>query len=174
MKRKKMNGNKLNRSLHKWLSIVIAIPFIIILVTGIMLLLKKEVAYIQPETIRGSSVIPTISFDLILEQAKTVKEANIVDWSSIDRLDVRPNKGVIKLRTQTNWEIQIDAVSGSILKVAFRRSDIIEQIHDGTYWQDTANLWFTLPIAVVLLLISITGIILFLLPYIRKYKNKQR
>lgn len=166
-----MRFNKLNRSTHKWTSIVITIPFLVIIITGILLLLKKEFSYIQPVTIKGISKVPSLSFDAILQAAKTVEEVNIIGWESIDRLDVRPSKGMIKIQTKANWEIQIDSSTAEVLHVAFRRSDVIEKIHDGTYWQKYANLWFTLPIAIVLLLISITGIILFSQPYIKRYKR---
>ena len=169
-----MNFNRLNRSTHKWASIVIAIPFLIILITGILLLLKKEVEYIQPASAKGAFTQPTISFEQVLSIAKTVKKAEIDSWQAIDRLDVRPSKGIIKIRAKSEWEIQIDATTGEILKTAYRRSDFIEQLHDASYWQDSANLWFTLPIAIVLVLISITGIILFFLPYYRRYKHNKK
>lgn len=169
-----MNLNRLNRSTHRWASIAIAIPFLIILVTGILLLLKKEVEYIQPASAKGAFSQPSISFDEVLAIAKTVKKAEIDSWQAIDRLDVRPSKGIIKIRAKSHWEIQIDATTGEVLKTAFRRSDIIEQLHDASYWQDKANLWFTLPIAIALVLISITGIVLFFLPYYRRNQNRKR
>ena len=169
-----MKLNRLNRNIHKWFSIGITLPFLVILVTGILLLLKKELPYVQPPTSKGIAIKPTISFVDILTIAKSVPQANIVDWHSIERLDVRPNKGVVKLKTYNHWEIQLDASSGKILNVAFRRSDIIEKIHDGTYFKDNANLWFTLPIAMGLLLISMTGIILFFLPYFKRRKVTNR
>lgn len=168
-----MNFNRINRSTHRWASIAIAIPFLVILVTGILLLLKKEVEYIQPASTKGQFNQPSISFSQILTIAKTVKVAEIDSWQAIDRLDVRPNKGIIKIRAKSHWEIQIDATTGEVLKTAFRRSDIIEQLHDASYWQDKANLWFTLPIAVIMIIISITGIILFFLPYYRRNKNQK-
>tara|TARA_R110000737_G_scaffold315747_2_gene325870 strand:- start:1697 stop:2221 length:525 start_codon:yes stop_codon:yes gene_type:complete len=169
-----MNFNRINRSTHRWASIAIAIPLLVIVVTGILLLLKKEVEYLQPASAKGTYRQPSISFEQVLAIAKTVKQAEIDSWQAIDRLDVRPNKGIIKIRAKSHWEIQIDATTGEILKTAFRRSDIIEQLHDASYWQDKANLWFTLPIAVVLLLIAITGIVLFFLPYYRRYQNQKR
>ncbi|WP_085300179.1 PepSY domain-containing protein [Cognaticolwellia mytili] len=170
-----MNFNRINRSTHKWASIVIALPFLIILISGILLLLKKDVEYIQPASAKGSvKNQPSISFEQVLIIAKSVPKANIDSWRAIDRLDVRPGKGIIKIRAKSEWEIQIDATTGEILKTAYRRSDFIEQLHDFTYWQDSANLWFTLPLSIVLLLISITGIILFFLPYYKRYKNRQR
>ena len=115
-----------------------------------------------------------LSFEQVLSIAKTVKKAEIDSWQAIDRLDVRLSKGIIKIRAKSEWEIQIDATTGEILKTAYRRSDFIEQLHDASYWQDSANLWFTLPIAIVLVLISITGIILFFLPYYRRYKHSKK
>lgn len=168
-----MSFKRTNRTIHKWASIVIALPFIVILVTGILLLVKKEVDYIQPSTIKGSSKTPTITFNKILEQVKKVDVANIQSWEDVNRLDIRPNKGIIKVRTNSHWEVQLDASTGEILKTAFRRSDIIEQLHDATFWQQSANLWFSLPIAIALLVISITGVILFFMPYFRRNKRNR-
>ena len=39
----------------------------------------------------------------------------------IDRLDVRPGKGMLKVRCKNSWEVQIDANSGKVLQVAYRR-----------------------------------------------------
>jgi hypothetical protein len=37
-----------------------------------------------------------------------VPGAGIREWQDIDRLDVRPGKGVVKVRTENHWELQID------------------------------------------------------------------
>jgi len=169
-----MSFKKINRSTHKWASIIVAIPLLIILVTGILLLVKKEFSYLQPPSAKGVTNVPSISFDVILQKVKTVEYAKVDSWGSIDRLDVRPSKGIIKVRTNSQWEIQLDAKTAEILHVAYRRSDVIEQIHDGTYWQKNANLWLTLPVGIVLLLISLTGLYLFIQPYYKKYKKKHR
>jgi len=167
-----MSFRKVNRSTHKWASIIVGIPLLIILVTGILLLVKKEFSYLQPTSAKGSNNVPSISFDVILKQAKTVEKAQVETWDSIDRLDVRPSKGIIKIRTNTQWEIQLDSTTAEILHVDYRRSDTIEQIHDGTYWHKNANLWLSLPVGIVLLLISLTGLYLFFQPYYKKYLKK--
>lgn len=168
-----MSFKKINRSTHKWASIVVAIPLLIILVTGILLLVKKEFNYLQPPSAKGIASQPSISFDVILQQAKTVEQAQVTSWDSIKRLDVRPSKGIVKIRTNSQWEIQLDAKTAAILSVAYRRSDTIEQIHDGTYWQKNANLWLSLPVAITLLLISLTGLFLFFYPYYKRYKSSK-
>lgn len=163
-----MSFKKTNRTIHKWTSIIIAIPLLVILVTGLLLLVKKEFNVIQPATMKGQSNIPSIAFERVLDIGKTVKLAEINDWSDIDRLDVRPRKGIIKIRSHNKIEIQIDAKSGDVLQVAKRNTDLIESIHDGTFFEKNANLWLMTPVAIVSLVISFTGIILFFVPYLKK------
>jgi hypothetical protein len=88
-------------------------------------------------------------------------------------LDVRPGKGVVKVRAKNNWEIQIDTTNGEILQVAFRRSDIIESIHDGSFFHDGFKLWIFLPSAILLAGIWATGIYLFLFPYMNRRNHKK-
>jgi len=145
--------NKLIRKVHYWGAIASAVPLLIVIGSGTLLLLKKESTWIQPATIKTQSKTPSISFDKILEVAKTVPEAEIREWKDIDRLDVRPNKGVIKIQSHNNWEIQIDPKTATVLQVAFRRSDIIESLHDGSYFHDNAKLMIFLPTALLLLMI---------------------
>ena len=163
--------NRLIRKAHYWGAIACAIPLLIVISSGILLLVKKESTWIQPATIKTQSTTPSISFDKILEVAKTVPEAEIRQWKDIDRLDVRPNKGVIKIRSHNSWEIQIDPTTAAVLQVAFRRSDIIESLHDGSYFHDNAKLMIFLPTALLLLMLWITGVYLFLLPYMKRKHN---
>lgn len=77
--------------------------------------------------------MPTLSFAEVLEIAKSAPEAEILSWDDIDRLDVRPDKGMLKVRSKNRWEVQVDTATGEILQVAFRRSDLIESLHDGSF-----------------------------------------
>ncbi|MCM8541902.1 MAG: hypothetical protein NE328_16655 [Lentisphaeraceae bacterium] len=79
----------------------------------------------------------------------------------------------IKIRANNNWEIQIDQKSGDVLQVAFRRSDIIESIHDGSFFHDSAKLWLFLPSSLILLFLWFSGIYLFILPFLNKNKRKK-
>ena len=151
-----------------------AVPLALVIGTGILLLLKKDVEWIQPPTQAGSMSEPGLSFDRILEVARTVPEAEIRSWDDIERVDVRPFNGMLKVRAMNRWEIQLDATTGAILQVAYRRSDLIESLHDGTFFHDKAKLWVLLPNAVVLLGMWLTGIYLFLLPYRARRRRRQR
>jgi uncharacterized iron-regulated membrane protein len=161
---------KTNRVIHKWLSLAVSLPLLIIVVSGILLLTRKEFAFIQPETQKGIGQVPSISFEQILALAKSVKQAQINSWDAIDRIDVRPQKGIVKVRAKSSWEIQIDSQTGEILLVAYRRSDFIESLHDGTFLHKFANLWLMLPAALGLLALIITGLVLFFWPYYKKRK----
>ena len=169
-----MRFKKANRLVHKWLSIVVAIPLLVVFVTGILLLTKKQFDFIQPPTARGQGSEQTISFRQILSTANSVTQAQISDWSDVDRLDVRPSKGIVKIRSKNSIEIQIDSQTGAILHVAKRRSDLIESIHDGTFFEKRANLWLMLPVATVAIIMSITGIIMFMIPYLSKKRRPRR
>jgi hypothetical protein len=166
-----MKLSKLSRVLHRWGSIIALLPITIIIFSGIVLQLKKESAYIQPPTQRGAGTEPAIGFERILEVARTVPEAEIESWEDVDRLDVRPGKGVVKVRCKNRYEVQIDSETAEILHVAFRRSDLIESIHDGSYFNDHFKLWVFLPAGIVLATLVITGLHLFLLPYLARRKR---
>jgi hypothetical protein len=166
-----MKLSKLSRALHRWGSIIALLPITIIIVSGIVLQLKKVSPYIQPPTQRGAGTEPAIGFERILEVARTVPEAEIESWEDVDRLDVRPGKGVVKVRCKNRYEVQIDTETAEILQVAVRRSDLIESIHDGTYFNDHLKLWVFLPAGIVLATLVITGLHLFLLPYLARRKR---
>jgi len=156
-----MRFTQFNRVVHRWATVLVTIPLLIVIVTGLLLMLKKEFVWIQPPSQRGISAEPTLPFEQILETARTVPEAGIQSWEDIDRLDVRPDKGMLKVRAQNRWEIQLDAETGEILQVAYRRSDLIESIHDGSFFHDGVKMWIFLPAAIVLFIMLLTGLYLF-------------
>jgi len=167
-----LNWKKFNSAVHYWGSAIIILPLIIVLGSGLLLQVKKEFAWIQPKTMKTKYRDLTLTFDQILNIAKTVDEAKIKTWKDVKLLDVRPGKGITKVRAKNQWEIQIDNKTGKVLAVNFRRSDIIESIHDGSWFHDAAKLWLFLPSAIILLLMSITGFYLFL--KILPAKNSKR
>ena len=92
----------------------------------------------------------------------------------IDRLDVRPDKGIVKVRANNKWEIQIDTFTGQVMQVAYRRSDLIEQLHDGSWFHDKIKLWIFLPSGIILFGLWITGVYMLIVPYYIKWKRRSR
>ena len=156
---------RLNRTIHKWGALVAALPFLVILLSGILLQFKKEIAWIQPPEVGGSGGPLRIGFDRILAAARQAEEAGVEAWEDVDRIDVRPGKGMCKLQARSGWEVQVDTATGDILQVAYRRSDLVENIHDGTFFHAAAKHWLFFPAALLLLLVWITGLYLFLRPF---------
>jgi uncharacterized iron-regulated membrane protein len=167
-----MKTGKLIRILHRWGSVITAIPVAVIIITGIILQLKKESDWIQPPMQEGTSQVLTLSFDRILDVVTTVPQAETRTWDDIDRLDVRPEKGMIKVRCRNRWEVQIDAETGDVLQVAYRRSDLIESIHDGSFLHPDMKLWIFLPAGLILFVTWATGTYLFIRPYVAKHKKR--
>lgn len=170
----KWNIRKNFRKLHRWGSLLIALPFLIVLFSGLFLQVKKEFDWIQPPTQTGSAVGASLPFDEILAIAQSISELEVNNWTHIDRLDVRPDKGIVKIRGINGWEAQVDAHTGALLSLDLRRSDIIEAIHDGSWFHNSAKHWIFLPSALVVFLLWITGIYLFFLPYFAKRSNRKR
>lgn len=171
-----MNPKRLFRQVHYWLSLAVLLPAGIMFFAGIFLMLKKEIDWIQPPTERGvvEDQIPTASFEQMLAAARTHSEAGITQWSDIDRIDLRVDKGIAKLRAKSGWEVQVDTRTAEVLHVAYRRSDLIETIHDGSFFSEEVKLYLFLPTGILLIIMWGTGIYLFLLPRLAKRKKAKR
>lgn len=169
-----MNWKKFWRQVHYWLSLAVFLPAGVMFVAGGFLMLKKEIEWIQPGTERGvvAAQLPQASFEQMLAAARAHPEAGIENWEDIDRIDLRVGRGVAKLRANSGWEVQVDTKTAEVLKVAYRRSDLIESIHDGSFFSDEVKLYLFLPTGVLLLVMWGTGIYLFVLPRIRKKKPR--
>jgi uncharacterized iron-regulated membrane protein len=166
--------NTWTRKLHRWGAILIALPVGVIVVTGLLLQVKKHSRWVQPPELHGSGGPPQISFAQILEIVRGVPEAGIDEWADVDRIDVRPGRGMLKVRNKDFWEVQIDTSTGAVLQSAFRRSDLIETIHDGSWFHDSAKLWVFLPTGAVLLGLWMSGLYLWALPIVKKRAGRQR
>ncbi|HYP27859.1 MAG TPA: PepSY domain-containing protein [Blastocatellia bacterium] len=169
-----MRFQVLNRKVHYWAAIAISVPSLIIIVSGLFLQLKKDFSWVQPPERRGAGTEPAISFDQVLEICRNVSSAEVRQWDDINRIDVRPSRGMLKVTAKNNWEIQIDSKTGEVLQVAYRRSDVIESIHDGSWFHDRVKLWVFLPTGATLLTLWVTGIVLFFLPIVVRWRRKRR
>jgi uncharacterized iron-regulated membrane protein len=162
-----------NRKLHRWGSIAVALPFFVVICTGLLLQLKKQLAWVQPPEQKTAVHVPTVTMEQILATAQSVPEAKVSSWADIDRLDVRPGKGIVKVATVTHWELQMELATGTLLQSAYRRSDLIETLHDGSFFHPLVKLGVFFPAAVIVFGLWITGMYLFLLPF-RARANKRR
>ena len=83
----------------------------------------------------------------------------------MDRIDIRPDKGMAKFVFADHFNgIQLDMATGEVLHIEKRRADLIEKIHDGSildHYLDTGGgqikLFYTTVIGLALLVFTVTG-----------------
>jgi len=158
--------NVLNRRVHYWAAAAVALPMAVVIVTGLLLQVKKQFTWVQPKEHRGSALHPDFSFADLLERVQAVEDLGVSGWADVERLDVRPDRGVAKVILRNRWEVQVDLGTGDVLQTAYRRSDLIESLHDGSFFGgDWVRLGVFLPTGVVLLLLWLTGLRMFWIPF---------
>lgn len=169
-----MHWNFWMRRMHRWGAILVALPFLIVIVTGLLLQLKKEWSWVQPSTMKGQGKEPHITWAELLEALRSQSEAAVQTWADVSRIDIQPKRGLAKVTANNHWEVQVDLATGKVLQTAYRRSDWIEALHDGSWFHDSVKLWVFLPSAVIVLGLWLTGMYLFMLPHWAKHRRKSK
>ena len=169
-----MRAGYLNRKIHYWLSVWLALPMALIAVTGLLLQFKKSLAWVQPPEQRRELNLPIAEWPRLLAAAQAHPSLGVQSWDDVERLELRPSKGLIKLIASSGQEAQFDAGSGELLQVAARRSDTIEALHDGSFFGDGIKFGWFATSAFGLLLATLSGIWLFVEPYIAKARRRRR
>ena len=164
----------LSRRLHRWGALLTALPLVLVIGSGLLLQVKKQVPWVQPAEQRTAVSVPGLSWDLILAAAQAMPEAGVTGWEEIDRVDVRPSKGILKVITKSRWEAQLALADGAVLQTAYRRSDLIEHLHDGSFFGDPIKYWIFLPAGILLFGLWLTGIYLWALPTLTRRKRARQ
>lgn len=168
-----MHFNVANRKVHHWAGFFAAVPILVIIASGLLLQMKKQWNWVQPPEHRGSVTAPGIDFNRIMASLQSVQSLGVTGWDDVDRIDVRPGRGIAKVTLMSRWEAQIDLGTGVVLQTAYRRSDLIESIHDGSFFAgDWTKLGLFLPAGAVLLLLWLTGIWMVWFPFINKRRKR--
>lgn len=156
------------RKLHRYIGSSLFIFFFVVAVTGLLLGWKKHSGgYILPNTEKGSSTVlarwlPLDSLQWAAQRA--IQQQFPLKSLVVDRMDVRPDKGVVKVSFKKHfYEVQVDGATGNVLAVNLRKSDIIEQIHDGSIVEHfietdgTVKLFYTSLLGFGLLVLTVSG-----------------
>lgn len=170
-----MKPQILFRKIHHWAAIFVAVPLVIAIGAGVLLMLKKESGWIQPPTVAGASTaFPAATLESMFRAARSVEEAGIGRWEDLARVDFKPGDGIVKFVSRSRWEVQVDTTTGAVLQVAYRRSDLIESIHDGSFFADWTKLYLFLPSGILLFVMWLTGLYLFVLTRLKRGRKRQR
>lgn len=166
------------RSLHRWIGFIACLFLAIISVTGFFLAMKDRFAFMRPpvqEAVpldRAEDILPVAE---ILRIAFNAGHPELSEVKEVDRVDYRPKDNVFKVVSKDGYrEIQVDGSKGTIVSNAFRNDQLMEDIHDMSFFADAAHGYLLPTVAVFLCLLSITGVIIFLTPIVRRWKFKRK
>ncbi len=157
---------KIHRVTGAWLFSL----FFVVAVTGLLLGWKKHAGdYLLAKTRTGttSDLTEWLSLDSLHTIARQVLKDSISPnlSATLDRIDVRNEKGIVKFVFADHyWGIQLDGATGRVLTIERRRSDFIENLHDGSLFDKYARtgngqikLIYTSILGLALLTFTITG-----------------
>ncbi|HYO51243.1 PepSY domain-containing protein [Archangium sp.] len=150
------------RPLHRWVGVPLTVLILLSSLTGLLLGWKKYVAVLQPPVQRGASLEARDWQPLHLISSAAEARLRVHLGASpgpIDRLDVRPSKGVAKVLFREGfWEVQVDLTTARVLSVDRRASDFIESLHDGSFLGEASRATMSTVLGLGLLWLSFSGL----------------
>jgi hypothetical protein len=155
-------------NVHLWLGILLSGVLLILSVSGILLNHKVRLGLmpdVRQEASAGfAQALPMAELVLLADAA-----APAAAEAGVDRLDVRPRRGIMKVRYRDRvvTEVTLDIHSGRVLLVGERNDVFLEKLHSGEIFGDN---WVLLSdaAAVALVLLIISGYWLWLYPRSRQ------
>ncbi len=157
------------RKVHRITGATLFSFFFVVSITAFLLGWKKNSnGFLLPQTQQGTLVSHEkfISIDSVQKIALIQFEKDYKSLPpSIDRIDIRPENAVAKVVFDNDYyEVQVDLGIGSILQTASRRSDFVENIHDGSILDvlfktnsSVFKLIYTSIMSLALLLFTVSG-----------------
>ena len=158
---------RLSYHVHLWGGVITALAVTVIAVTGVALNHKRALGLMPDVDGPGGGLTGALSLSE-LEQAARVALPEGSEGSAVDRMDVRPDDGLVKVRFDDLdvTEVSLALSDGEVLHVGPRQDVFMEKLHSGEIFGDG---WILLSdgAAVGLILLLITGLWLWLLPRFR-------
>lgn len=173
------------RKVHRITGATLFSLFFVVSITALLLGWKKNSnGYLLPQTQKGTVVSAKRYISIDSVQVIAINHFNDVVENAtpvIDRIDIRPDQAVAKVLFKNNYfEVQVDLGSGAVLQASTRRSDFIENIHDGSILDvlfKTNNgvfkLIYTTIMSLALLLFTVSGFWLWYGPKVMRRAKSQ-
>lgn len=161
---------RIARKIHRISAVILFVFFFVVAITSVLLGWKNHSGdYLIPETREGVSSdltqwmplhrLDSIAYRVLQDSMGTATAP------PIDRMDVRKEKGIVKFTFVDSYmEVQLDGATGEPLSVGVRRSDFIENVHDGSILDrvfntgsETIKWLYSTIMGIGLLLFTVTG-----------------
>jgi uncharacterized iron-regulated membrane protein len=150
---------------HLWLGLASSGIVLLIAITGILLNHKRGLG-LMPDPAHTAAG----AFENALPLAELARRASVavgtgVAAAGVDRMDVRPGDGIVKVRFDDRrvTEATVDLVSGEVVHIGERNDVFLEKLHSGEIFGDR---WILLTdfAAVLLAALVISGYWIWLYP----------
>ncbi len=155
---------------HLWLGVLFTVVLLVISITGILLNHKRGLNLMpQVEHAPTGEFSAALSLDELAVRALRAAGDSGAPAAAIDRMDVRPRDGLIKvrLRNATSTEVTLDLTDGRVLHMGDRGDVFLEKLHSGEIFGSQGVLLSDAG-AVALTILLITGYWLWLRPRWRR------
>lgn len=166
------------RTIHKWAGLISSLILMTIAVTGFFLAVKGKVSWMRPPVVPATAVKDfktVVSPGVAMEIAFAQNLADLKDPSDVDRVDYRPKDNTFKVLSKKGYhEVQVDGSTGQVLQVATRNDSLMEDIHDLSFFAEWTHEWLLPSVAVILFMLSTSGVVMFFTPVVRRWKFKRQ
>ncbi len=151
---------------HLWGGVLTAVVVTAVSLTGIALNHKRTLGLMPDVDGPGGELADALALAELADRAREASAA--LDGIEIDRMDVRPDDGLVKVRFADTevTEVTVALADGAILHIGPRQDVFMEKLHSGEIFGDA---WILLSdgAAVGLLVLLGTGLWLWLMPRFR-------
>lgn len=149
------------RKYHRVISLIIFLPFALMVITGLLLQVRQNVEFIQPKAVKmqyenGKSLL---TFEEIINVSRVNKD-------EIDQIIFRPEKFHLAIRLKNGNELQIHPQTGKVLKSSKRLTGLLIDLHQGSFFSSFIQYLIFLPVGLGVLFLLISGLIIY--PWRRK------
>jgi uncharacterized iron-regulated membrane protein len=158
---------------HLWLGVVFTAALVVIAATGILLNHKRGLG-LMPDVPHEPSApfAVALSLDSLTSIALAATGRAAGTLREIDRMDVRPRDGFVKVRMRDagSTEVTVDVATGRVLHIGPRGDAFLEKLHSGEIFGDRGVL-LSDAAAVALVITIVTGYWLWLFPKVRRARG---
>ncbi|MCW5936452.1 MAG: PepSY domain-containing protein [Fimbriimonadaceae bacterium] len=166
------------RTLHKWVGLVCSLFLALISATGFLLAIKAKLDWVRPPTMSGGevqSLSEVVSVQKAVDAVVALGHPEIQSIDDLDRFEYHADKNVYKLISKDNYlEAQVCGLTADVLSTGRRNDQLLEDIHDMSFFSEGANEWLLPVVAAGLFVLSVSGIVIFAVPIFRRIKFERQ